>query len=101
MNALEGVVGRLDLLYRDPESGDLVVADIKTDAVADEPAALAELAARYLPQLTVYGAAVQRALGLPSPPRLELWLVALDRVVVVSTSERSGDVADGGGESER
>jgi len=80
------LVGVLDLLYREPPSGDLVVADFKTDALADD-ADVADRVARYAPQLRLYGRAVQEALGLPSPPRLELWLLALDRVVEVPGAE--------------
>ena len=37
-------------------------------------------AARYAPQLRLYGRAVRDALGLAAPPRLELWLLGADRV---------------------
>jgi ATP-dependent exoDNAse (exonuclease V) beta subunit len=80
---LGGYVGTLDLLYREGDSGSLVVADFKSDEVADDPAAVAALAARYQPQLSLYGRAVRDALGLAAPPRLEIWLLALDRVVAV------------------
>jgi len=84
--ALDGIVGTLDLLYRDPESGEVVVADFKTDEIA--PDAVAETVAakieRYRPQLELYGRAVRQALALAHPPRLELWLLAVDRIEVVS-----------------
>jgi ATP-dependent helicase/nuclease subunit A len=69
------LAGSIDLLYRDPETGELVVADYKTDEVTNE----AELEARahaYTPQLAAYGRALEEALELPQPPRLELWFLA-------------------------
>jgi ATP-dependent helicase/nuclease subunit A len=67
------VAGAIDLLYRDPESGRLVVADYKTDAV--DGADLAAHAARYAGQGAAYVRAVAGALGLPEPPRFELWFL--------------------------
>ncbi len=72
------VAGAIDLLYRDPESGALVVADYKTDAV--EGAALDERARSYAAQGAVYTRAVAAALGLPEPPRFELWFLAAGEV---------------------
>jgi ATP-dependent exoDNAse (exonuclease V) beta subunit len=67
------VAGAIDLLYRDPESGALVVADYKTDATtAAESEAHAE---RYRAQGAAYVRAVTRALALPAPPRFELWFL--------------------------
>jgi ATP-dependent helicase/nuclease subunit A len=71
--------GTIDLLYIDPQSGELVVADYKTDAVADD-ADLHERARAYCLQGAVYAQAVQEALGLPAAPRLELWFLAADRI---------------------
>lgn len=83
--ALDGIVGTLDLLYRDPASGEIVVADFKTDDIAadDVVAAVAAKVARYRPQLELYGRAVQSAMALDRPPRLELWLLAADTVEVL------------------
>jgi len=83
--ALDGVVGTLDLLYRDPESGEMVVADFKTDAIAPDAVAeaVAEKVARYRPQLELYGRAVAKALALDRPPRLELWLLSADTISIV------------------
>ncbi len=77
------VAGSIDLLYRSPEDGRIVVADYKTDRVADpdDEAAWAERAARYAPQGRVYTAAVQAALELPERPRFELWFLDAGRVV--------------------
>jgi ATP-dependent helicase/nuclease subunit A len=80
---LDGVSGALDLLYRDPASGEWVVADFKTDALADDDGALAAKVERYRPQLELYGRAVQEALALDRPPRLELWFVAGDRIIEI------------------
>jgi ATP-dependent helicase/nuclease subunit A len=65
--------GAADLVYRDPRSGALVVADYKTDAV--EPADLAAKAAAYAGQGRAYTRALARALRLPEPPRFELWFL--------------------------
>ncbi len=74
------VGGAIDLLYRDPATGEWVVADYKSDAV--EPgAALRERARGYAAQGAVYTEAVQRALGLPERPRFELWFLAAGEVV--------------------
>lgn len=71
--------GAADLLYRDPESGEIVVADYKTDAVAAD--AVAERARNYAEQGRLYTRAVQRALSLDQPPRFELWFLRLGVVV--------------------
>ena len=85
-HALDGVVGTLDLLYRDPESGETVVADFKTDEIAPDAAAeeVAAKVARYRPQLELYGRAVAAALDLERPPRLELWLLGVDRIELLA-----------------
>jgi ATP-dependent helicase/nuclease subunit A len=79
-SAVGFVSGAVDLLYRDPAGGAWVVADYKTDRVADD-AALAARAAVYAPQGAVYARAVQEALELPAPPRVELWFLRADRIV--------------------
>jgi ATP-dependent helicase/nuclease subunit A len=78
------VAGAIDLLYRDPASGEFVVADFKTDRVADrDEEALAERARAYAAQGAVYTRAVQEALGLDERPRFELWFLDADRIEVV------------------
>ena len=74
------VVGTLDLLYRDPATGQLVVADFKTDAVssADE---LEAKASHYLGQGKVYQDAVARMFPDEEPPAFELWFLAANRIV--------------------
>jgi ATP-dependent helicase/nuclease subunit A len=75
-------IGTMDLLYRDPEDGALVVADYKTDAVESDD----ELEARtdaYRAQGQVYADAVRRFLDEPCDVRFELWFLAAGRVVNV------------------
>ncbi len=74
------VSGAIDLLYRDPATGRIVVADYKTDAVEDD-ASLRERAAHYRSQGRSYVVAVQEALALPETPRFELWFLRAGRVV--------------------
>jgi ATP-dependent helicase/nuclease subunit A len=81
---IDGYLGTLDLLYRDPSTGETVVADFKSDPLGDDVGAIAVRVERYRPQLTLYGRAVQCALALPAPPRLELWFLAADRVEVLT-----------------
>ena len=76
------VSGVVDLVYRDPEDGKLVIADYKTDAVEDAAAAEG-LARRYEPQGAVYRRGLREALGLDYTPRFELWLLRADRVEVL------------------
>jgi ATP-dependent helicase/nuclease subunit A len=73
-----GVIsGTIDLLYRDPATGRLVVADYKTDAAESVDARVAV----YAPQGATYVRALHEALGLDDPPRFELWFLQADRVV--------------------
>ncbi len=74
------VSGAIDLLYRDPETGDLVVADYKTDDVTGA-AELAARAATYAPQGAVYRRALEEALRLPRRPRFELWFLQAGAIV--------------------
>ena len=60
-----------------------MVADYKTDRVAGE-AELAEKAERYRTQGEGYVRAVQGALGLPAPPRFELWFLDASEIREVS-----------------
>jgi ATP-dependent helicase/nuclease subunit A len=73
------VAGAIDLLYRDPGDGALVIADYKTDEVAG--ADLARRTAIYASQGAAYVRAVQAALELAAPPRFELWFVHAGRIV--------------------
>jgi ATP-dependent helicase/nuclease subunit A len=62
--------GTLDLLYRDPSDGRLVVGDYKTDRAPDR-----DSRERYRTQLAVYARGVARLFPGEPPPHLELlWL---------------------------
>jgi ATP-dependent exoDNAse (exonuclease V) beta subunit len=76
------VSGAIDLLYRDPDSGELVVADYKTDRV---PAgtALAEHGRAYAHQGDAYRRAVREAFALAYTPRFELWYLRRGEVVTI------------------
>ena len=73
------VAGAIDLLYRDPATGQLVVADYKTDPVDTGPA-LAARVEGYRTQGETYVRAVRDALGLNEDPRFELWFLHPGRV---------------------
>ncbi|HEY0511943.1 MAG TPA: PD-(D/E)XK nuclease family protein [Thermoanaerobaculia bacterium] len=68
------VTGAIDLFYRDPEDGKLVIADYKTDEVktAEE---IRERAAVYAPQGQIYARAMREALEMEEEPRFELWFL--------------------------
>jgi ATP-dependent helicase/nuclease subunit A len=75
-----GVVsGTIDLLYRDPATGRLVVADYKTDDLSAVEARMAV----YAPQGAAYVRALREALELEEDPRFELWFLRAERVVEV------------------
>ena len=74
------ISGLVDLVYRDPDDGKVVVADYKTDAVDDE-AGLTERAGVYEPQVRTYAKILRDALDLEEEPHTELWFLAADRIV--------------------
>ena len=74
------VTGAIDLLYRDPVDGEFVIADYKTDRV-EADATLAEHARRYQGQAAHYRRGIQESLGLPHPPRFELWFLHAGAIV--------------------
>ena len=78
--------GSIDLLYREAD-GSVVVADYKTDRDDGDDT----LAARYGGQLAIYADAVRRGLGLPAPPRRELWLLRSGRRLVLEDPPRPAD----------
>jgi len=86
----DGFVGTLDLLYRDEDRNELVVADFKSDAIPDDEEMGKKIAA-YRPQLELYGRAVRVALDLDRPPRLELWLLDADRIVEIPPLETGSE----------
>jgi ATP-dependent exoDNAse (exonuclease V) beta subunit len=73
------VAGTIDLVFRDPASGDLVVVDYKTDDVSTA-AEIANRAAAYAPQALVYRRALLEALAPERDVRCELWFLAADHV---------------------
>jgi len=59
-----------------------VVVDYKTDSVSSDDVLRSRVAA-YALQGRVYTRAIRDALSLAHEPRMELWFIAADRVVVV------------------
>ncbi|MEM7049821.1 MAG: UvrD-helicase domain-containing protein [Acidobacteriota bacterium] len=84
--ALAFRAGALDLLYRDPESGQLVVVDFKTDELATK-ADLPARAEAYGHQVELYRRAVREALDESSEPRVELWFLSHDHIVEPGASQ--------------
>ena len=75
------VAGAIDLVYRDPDTGELVIADYKTDRLQE--ADLERTARQYASQGRFYQRALREALGLETTPRFELWFLSLDRMVTI------------------
>ena len=74
-------VGNIDLLYRDPETGAVVVADFKTEWLGDSDP---EKAARqHVDQGRVYVRAVQAALSLELMPLFEVWFIEGNQRIAV------------------
>jgi ATP-dependent exoDNAse (exonuclease V) beta subunit len=67
---LQAITGAVDLVYRDPEDGGLVVVDYKTGRQRDGDA--------HAAQGTRYARAIRDALGLADEPRFEAWYLAWD-----------------------
>jgi ATP-dependent helicase/nuclease subunit A len=80
------VSGAIDLLYRDPRSGAIVVADYKTDRVEslDE---IRRRASSYAGQGRIYLRGIREALDLEEDFRFELWFLHAGHVEVVSLGE--------------
>ena len=76
------ISGAIDLLYED-ERGEYVVADYKSDDVSGDSELRAK-AAHYAPQGAAYVTAVQRALGLASPPKFELWFLQAGECIMLA-----------------
>ncbi len=83
-SAVGAVSGTIDLLYRDPRDGRLVIADFKTDDVETEEEVRARAAA-YAAQGEVYARAIRQALELAGAPRFELWFLKPAQIRVAST----------------
>jgi len=80
--AVGAMTGAIDLVYRDPVTGEIVVADFKTDQLADD-GEIQDRSAVYRPQLEIYARALQQAMDLDVMPRKELWFVGVGRIVRV------------------
>jgi ATP-dependent helicase/nuclease subunit A len=76
------VTGAIDLLYRDPDDGRIVIADYKTDEVESEEELRAR-AAVYASQGEVYARAVREALEMEEAPRFELWFLRAGSAISV------------------
>jgi ATP-dependent exoDNAse (exonuclease V) beta subunit len=74
------IVGTLDLLYRDPNTGQLVVADFKTDALQSEDD-FEQRREHYLAQGRVYQDAVAMMFPEEDAPAFELWFLRANRIV--------------------
>ena len=79
-NALAYLSGSIDLLYRDPRDGQLVVVDYKTDRAADA-SVLEARATHHAQQGRYYVRALREAFALPADPRFELWFLRHDRCI--------------------
>ena len=79
------VAGAIDLVHRDPGTGELVVVDYKTDRV-ETPFEIAVRAQAYAAQGAEYQRALREALGLDAPPRFELWFLHAGHREVVGSA---------------
>lgn len=81
------VSGAADLVYRDPRDGRLVVVDYKTDQLLPgDDEGLARRTQAYALQAEVYRRALAEALPEETPPKVELWFLALDHIVEVEAA---------------
>ena len=74
--------GRIDLIYEDPVTKEVVVVDYKTDDLPDHAACEARAAA-YRGQAEIYARALGEGWGLPARPRVELWFLGPGIVVTL------------------
>ena len=73
------VSGFVDLLFRDPGTGNWVIVDYKTDRVEAE-SEIEGRARSYAAQEAVYARAIREALDLEHPPDTQLWFIWPDRL---------------------
>ena len=90
------VSGIVDLVYRDPDDGRMVVADYKTDAFDGEEL-LEERARVYEPQVRTYAKILRAALDLEEEPHTELWFLAADRIVRLCDASPGGATCSSSG----
>jgi len=72
--------GQIDLVYRDPDSDELVIVDYKTGALDDRDG-LRSPTTTHAEQGGAYQRALASALGLSYTPRFELWFLRDDEIV--------------------
>jgi ATP-dependent helicase/nuclease subunit A len=72
--------GQIDLVYRDPDSDEMVIVDYKTGALGDRDG-LRSPEASYVQQGDAYRRALESAFELPYTPRFELWFLRDDEIV--------------------
>jgi len=73
------ISGAIDLIYRDPATRKLVIADYKTDEVVTDQDVAGRVTA-YASQAAAYRRALREALGLEEEPGFELWFLQADRI---------------------
>jgi ATP-dependent helicase/nuclease subunit A len=73
------LAGAIDLVYRDPDTGQPVVVDYKTDVVENDEEIDAKARA-YAAQGALYAQALREALALSENPRFELWFLHAGRI---------------------
>jgi ATP-dependent helicase/nuclease subunit A len=88
--AIGYVVGAVDLVYRDPACGEVVVVDFKTDRVATA-AAIATRSLHHHPQAELYRRAIHETLRLPQAPRVELWFLDASHVEILEFEPAPGE----------
>jgi ATP-dependent exoDNAse (exonuclease V) beta subunit len=81
-SAVGFVSGAIDLLYRDPQGGSIVVADYKTDRV-ESPDQIRERVRIYQGQGGIYLRGIREALDLKGDFRFELWFLHAGLIEVV------------------
>jgi ATP-dependent helicase/nuclease subunit A len=74
--------GKIDLLYKDPDTGIYVIVDYKTDQVETD-SEIEERARIYSIQGRIYKKAIREAFGLYEEPRFEIWFLNADRITFV------------------
>ncbi len=79
---IAGFVGVIDLVHRDPETGEWIVVDYKTDRV-EAPGDIEARCARYRRQGRIYRRAIREVFALESEPRFELWFLRSGQVAVL------------------
>jgi ATP-dependent exoDNAse (exonuclease V) beta subunit len=76
------VVGAIDLLYRDPQTGAFVIADYKTDEIQTKTD-IVDRTRVYSLQVGLYVTAVKEALNLAEDPTSELWFLQFDHIEAI------------------